>query len=372
MTGLGRRSGISVRPMTPTVDRETLSVVIAPDEFGGTLSAVDAASAIADGWLSSRQADRVRLLPQSDGGPGFIAVLQAAGVVTVRTLRVPGPLGDPVDATIGYGADGTMYLEAAQACGLHLLGREPDPSSARAATTAGVGTMLASAVASGAGRIVVGLGGSATTDGGRGAVEELGGIGAARARMNGIDLVVASDVDNPLLGPAGAAAVFGPQKGADPVTVQDLESRLTDWAASLGDAVASMPGAGAAGGLGAALLALGGRRRSGADVVAEATGRRRELADADVIVTGEGRYDEQTARGKVIAALAAEAGGTPVIVLAGQVRGTPDVVGVTAVRSVADFAGSVDAAMRSPREMLAGLAAEVARTVATIEGVMRE
>ena len=359
--------------MTPTtVNRTTLRVVIAPDEFGGTLSAVDAAEAIAQGWSVSRPGDRVRLLPQSDGGPGFVAVLQAAGVVSVRFLRVPGPLGRPVDAAVGHGADGTVYLEAAQACGLHLLGRAPDPSSACAASTAGVGTMLAAAVSSGATRIVVGLGGSATTDGGKGAVDALGGIDVARAQLSGIDLVVASDVDNPLLGAAGAAAVFGPQKGADPTTVTFLETRLTDWAATLGDAVADLPGAGAAGGLGAALLALGGHRRSGADVVAEATGRRRQIAAADVIVTGEGRYDEQTARGKVIAALAAEASGTPLIVLAGQVRGTPDIAGVTAVRSVAAHAGSVERALQRPRETLMGLAADVASTVDTIEGVMRE
>jgi glycerate kinase len=299
-------------------------------------------------------------------------VLRAAGVVSVRRLRVRGPLGQPVDAAIGHGFDGTVYLEAAQACGLHLLGRTPDPWSARAASTAGVGTMLAAALGSGAARIVVGLGGSATTDGGMGAVDELGGIDVARARLRGVDLVVASDVDSPLLGAAGAAAVFGPQKGADPATVAFLEERLTGWAAALGDTVADMAGAGAAGGLGAALLALGGHRMPGADVVADATGRAGQIADADVIVTGEGRYDEQTARGKVIAALAAEADGTPVIVLAGQVGGTPDIAGVTAVRSMTAHAGSVEGAMQRPRETLAALAADVARTVDTIEGVMRE
>ncbi|GEE03388.1 hypothetical protein nbrc107696_38340 [Gordonia spumicola] len=352
------------------MDARSLHVVVAPDEFGGTLSAVEAAHAIADGWLSARPGDRVRLIPQSDGGPGFVAVLAAADIVETTTVTVAGPLGASVDAAVGVAADGTVYLETAQACGLGLLGVRPDPSTAVAATTRGVGMLLSHALTSGASRIVVGLGGSATTDGGRGALDELGGLAQARARFRGVELTVASDVDNPLLGPAGAAAVFGPQKGADEATVELLEARLEEWARELG--TADEPGAGAAGGLGAALLAVGGTRRSGAELVAEATGRREALAAADVIVTGEGRYDAQTARGKVIAALAAHAGGTPVIVLAGQVDSDPGIEGVTMVRSLVDAAGSLDRALADASTILRYVARRAAAEFDQSRGVMRE
>ncbi len=372
MTGSRPLAGATLRPMCPSAETRSLSVVIAPDEFGGTLTASEAAKAIAEGWRSARPGDRLTLLPQSDGGPGFVDVLHDAGVVDVEVVAVAGPLGDRVDASIGVGPDDTFYLEAAQACGLALLGRPPSPETAMAASTSGVGELLRHAAAAGARRIVVGLGGSATTDGGRGALEALGGVDAARARLQGLDLIVASDVDNPLLGAAGAATVFGPQKGADEVTVRALEERLRAWVGTLGDGVAESAGAGAAGGLGAALLAVGGRRRAGADVVAEATDRADVIARADLVVTGEGRYDEQTARGKVVAGLAAEAHGTPVIVLAGQVRGTPSIDGVALVRSVSDVAGSTARAMAEPHAMLAGTAARVASDLASIRGMMRE
>ncbi|MFC3241186.1 glycerate kinase [Gordonia humi] len=311
-----------------------------------------------------RPDDTVDLLPQSDGGPGFVAVLAAAGAVAVRTAQVSGPLGEPVDADYGVSDDGVVYIEAAQACGLPLLGGPPTTATALAASTAGVGELIRVALDDGARRIVVGLGGSATTDGGRGALDALGGARAAADLLRDIDVVVASDVDNPLLGPDGAAAVFGPQKGADGQAVVLLEARLAAWADDLADAcpdTRDVPGAGAAGGLGVALFAVGGRRRAGTDVVAEATGRRARLTAADVILTGEGRFDAQTARGKVIAALAADAGDVPVLVLAGQIRGEPTIDGVAGAWSVTEHAGSVEAAMAEAGPSLFALASDVAR-----------
>ncbi|MCF8570825.1 glycerate kinase [Gordonia sp. HY002] len=339
------------------------TVVVAPDEFGGTLSATQAAAAIVDGWRSARPNDTFDVLPQSDGGPGFVAVLEAAGVVSVRTARVAGPMGDPVTAEYGVAADGTAYLEAAQACGLAILGEAPSPETAASATTFGVGQLVQAALADRPPRIVVGLGGSATTDGGRGALDALGGPAAAAELLRDVDVVVASDVDNPLLGVDGAATVFSPQKGADAATAAVLEDGLTGWAddlAAIGRDVREESGAGAAGGLGAALLWVGGRRRPGADVVGDATDRRSRMAAADLVVTGEGRFDGQTVRGKVIAALAAEAGSVPIIVLAGQVRGDTRIEGIAEVWSVADHVGSASVAMTDAAPSLASLAARVA------------
>ncbi|SKS49619.1 putative glycerate kinase [Mycobacteroides abscessus subsp. abscessus] len=184
------------------------------------------------------------------------------------------------------------------------------------------------------------------------------------------ELVVASDVEHPLLGSTGAAAVFGPQKGADPDTVRRLEVRLAQWAAALeagtGRGVRDLAGAGAAGGIGAALLALGGRRESGARIVAEHTGLKEAIARADLVITGEGKFDDQTLHGKVAGAVAAQAAasGTPVLVLAGQVTlaaSAYERAGIARAESIAQFAGSVQRAMRDAAGQLAGLAAHVAQ-----------
>ena len=190
----------------------------------------------------------------------------------------------------------------------------------------GVGQLIAAAVAAGAGRIVVGLGGSGCTDGGRGMVEALGGLTAARALLDGVELIAASDVEHPLLGPMGAAAVFGPQKGADPDTVAVLEDRLTAWAEELNAAAGRTVSDDAGAGCGRrhrrrACIALGGRRESGAAIIAEHTGLGVDVAAADLVITGEGRFDDQSLHGKVVSALAAGARARqiPVVVLAGQV-----------------------------------------------------
>ncbi|HVQ50945.1 MAG TPA: glycerate kinase, partial [Mycobacterium sp.] len=312
-----------------------MQVLIAPDCYGDSLTAVEAAQAIADGWRRGRPDDELTLAPQSDGGPGFVGVL-AGRIGEQHTLRVSGPLTEDVSAewVLDPAAPLTAYIECAQACGLALIGGPPTVQTALAAHSRGVGQLIVAAVRAGAGRIVVGLGGSACTDGGRGMVEELGAharsttsssLAAARELLAGVELIAATDVEHPLLGPMGAATVFGPQKGADPDTVRVLERRLSDWAVQLdaaaGRAVSDEPGAGAAGGIGAALLALGGRRESGAAIIAEHTRLSDDVATAQLVITGEGRFDDQSLHGKVVSALAAGARsrGIPVLVLAGQV-----------------------------------------------------
>ncbi|WP_024793182.1 glycerate kinase family protein [Tomitella biformata] len=344
-----------------------MRVLLAPDGFGSTLTALEAAAAMASGWSAARPFDEVAVAAQSDGGPGFVDVLAGCGVV--HETAVAGPLGPPVRARWLLTADSVAYLEAAQACGLHLLGGGPTPRAAVAASTFGVGEMIADALGAGARRLVIGLGGSASTDGGRGMVDALGGLDRYLDLLRPVPLLAASDVANPLLGPAGAAAVYGPQKGADAPTIALLERRLAQWSAQLaaasGIAVGGLAGGGAAGGLGAALLAAGAGLRPGADVVGERTGRRAAMAAADVVLTGEGRLDGQTLQGKVVARLAAEARevGTPLIVLAGQVSLTESQLvelGTRAVYSLTEFAGSVAAAMAAAPVQLEALTRIVA------------
>jgi glycerate kinase len=277
---------------------------------------------------------------------------------------VRGPLTDDVAAEwVLDAASETAYVECAQACGLAMLGGPPSVQTALDAHSSGVGQLIDAALAAGATRIVVGLGGSACTDGGRGMVDALGGLETALTRLSRVELIAATDVEHPLLGPMGAAHVFGPQKGADPATVDLLEVRLTEWAADLeaatGRDVRTEAGAGAAGGLGAALLALGGRRASGAAVIAEHTALADDVGNADLIITGEGRFDDQSLRGKVVSALAAGARDIPVVVLAGQVT-LDDVAlraaGIAAAHSITDYAGSVQVAMDDAARQLTGLA----------------
>lgn len=374
-----------------------MRVVVAPDSFGGTLSATEAAAAIAEGWRRAAPGDELELLPLADGGTGFLAVLHTALGGTLHAAAVTGPFGAPVDAQwlqVGERA----YLESAAACGLHLVPRpQRTPETAAAVTTRGVGELVAAAVAAGAREVVIGLGGSATTDGGAGMLAALGArpVDAAgadladgggplaaverldgRPELDGVRLVAAADVDNPLLGPHGAAAVFGPQKGADAATVAALDAALARFAdalaAAFGTDVRDEPGAGAAGGLGAALLALGAERVSGAGLVRELVGLDAALDRAaqdrsGLAVTGEGSFDWQSLRGKLITTVARGAAerGVPCIVLAGQVsvgRREAAAVGVEAAYGVAEAAGGVEASMADPAGTLAALAERVART----------
>ncbi|WP_305091738.1 glycerate kinase [Prescottella sp. R16] len=357
-----------------------MRVLIAPDSFGGTLTATQAVAAIAAGWRCARPGDRLDLAPQSDGGPGFVDAMSVVG--TVHTTRVDGPLGDPARAHWVLAGDGRVaYLESAQAVGLDLLVGPPTPDTARRAHSRGVGQLLAAAVAAGARRIVVGLGGSCCTDGGRGALDALGGLTRARALLDGIDLIAATDVEHALLGEHGAAHVFGPQKGADAATVTLLERRNIAWAdelrAAVGPDVVDRPGAGAAGGLGAALFALGAARESGAAVVADATGLGERIAAADLVLTGEGKFDDQSLRGKLPVAVAAlgSGAGTPVVVLTGQAAVDPAAAaaaGITATYALTDIAGSVERAMADAAGHLTELAATVARAWRDTSGPIHE
>lgn len=362
-----------------------MRVVVAPDSFGGTLTAVEAVEAIAAGWGRVAPADEVVAMPMSDGGPGFVDVL-AAQLARGRLLpvTVSGPLGRPVPAhVLTDRATGTAYVETAQAAGLHLL--TPADRDPIRATTTGVGELIRHALDSGAASVVVGLGGSATTDGGAGALMALGlrlrgsrlapvavDAGGLHARLRCVELVAATDVDNPLCGPAGAAAVFAPQKGASPAQVRLLDAALARWAQvldrDLGVRVAHRPGAGAAGGLGAGLFALGARRVSGVALVAERVGLAAAVAGADLVVTGEGSFDTQSLRGKVAAGVAAAAAGAgaPCLVLAGRVRlpaamaAAAAAGGVTRSYALTSVAGSLAAAQHQPARWLAAAAARAA------------
>ncbi|MGW5052447.1 glycerate kinase family protein [Actinokineospora sp. NPDC004072] len=373
-----------------------MRVVIAPDCFGGTLTAAEAATAIAEGWRRGAPGHELVLRPLADGGPGFVEVLRTALGGELRTETVTGPLGEPVTATWLSHGD-TAYIESAEACGLHLVPKDRRPDACEAVTTRGVGELLAAA--RGHKRAVIGLGGSATTDGGAGLLAALGAVavdadgaplppgGSALARCTRIDggaelvgpaedapgalprIVVATDVTNPLLGEQGAAATFGPQKGADPAAVERLEAGLARWAEVLADwsrPVADLDGAGAAGGLGAALLALGGERASGAGLVRAATGLDAAVAGAGLVITGEGSLDWQSLRGKLVTGVAAAAAerGVPCLALAGQAsvgRTRAAAVGIAEVHAVAEHAGSVAAALADPAGTLADLAEHVAR-----------
>ena len=346
-----------------------MRVLVAPDCFSGTLTAVQATDAICDGWLRHDPAAVLDPAPMSDGGPGFLEVLHASLGGSLHTYTVPGPVGDPVPAQVLLAGDRTVYVEAAQACGTHLLpGGVARPLEAG---TAGVGALLA-AVLSGLdpAAIVVGVGGTASTDGGRGCVELLGGGGLGGTEL-GVPLVIATDVDNPLLGRNGAAAVFGPQKGAAPGDVTLLEDRLQAWVrhcdGSRARADPAAAGAGAGGGLGYGLMLLGGRRASGVQTVLEAVDLPARAARADLLLTGEGCFDGTSLRGKVPKGVAwvAQRAGRPCVVLAGRVmvgRREFSAAGIDAAYALEESAGSLAAAMADPGPRLADLAARVARS----------
>lgn len=364
-----------------------MRVLIAPDCFGGTLTAPEAAEAIAAGWRGGAPDDELTLCPLADGGPGFVDVLHAALGGHLHYRSVAGPLGASVDAT-WLEHDGTAYIECAQACGLTLV--PAADRDALAANTVGVGELVAHALTSGVHTIVVGLGGSASTDGGAGMLRELGAIpvdehdeplapgggplvDAARLSgavdLGGVKLVAASDVENPLLGKLGAARVFGPQKGADDLAVRRLERSLTRWADRLaelaGRDIRDEQGAGAAGGLGAALIALGATVESGAGVVRRLSGLDAALDSAQLVVTGEGSFDFQSLRGKLVTRVASAASerGTPCVVLAGQVsvgRRRAAASGVDHAYSVSEHVGSPEASLADPAGTLTALAEHVA------------
>lgn len=324
-----------------------MRVVIAPDKFAGTLTAAEAAQAVARGWRRRRPDDELVLVPMADGGEGTLAVVAAAvpGAEQV-TVEVADARGRPVEAAWLRLPDGRALVEAAQACGLSRLApHERDPLTA---TSFGVGQLLAAAAAAGATEIVVGLGGSATVDGGAGMATALGhrllradgnGVKVGGQHLGdivkivagpslGVPVTVAVDVTNPLLGPEGAAAVFGPQKGAGPDDVVLLERGLATFADVVerdlpGGPWRDLPGAGAAGGLGFALAAfVGARLAGGAAAVADLVGLDAALQGAGAVVTGEGSLDAQSDAGKAptFVAARARAHGARAFAVAGRVQ----------------------------------------------------
>lgn len=380
----------------------TLRVVVAPDSFGGALDSVGVANAIATGWLRVRPSDTVLRRPMADGGEGTLAALAAAldDRAERRTLVTVDALGGPIEAEwlLVDGGRGA-FIEMAAASGLaRLAPSERTPESVRRASTRGTGDLIRAALDAGVERITIGLGGSATNDGGAGLLGALGvrmldvagtelpGGGAALAavaridassmdpRLASVTLVIASDVTNPLCGPRGASATYGPQKGADPATVEELDRALAAFGraieAATGRLVADLPGAGAAGGTTAGLLGFTDAVvRPGVEVVAELVGLGEALEAADLVITGEGRADEQTLHGKTAMGVAALAGArkTPVVLLCGALgegaEALETATALTLVLPIPDRPLSLEASIADTERLLEGAAARLARAV---------
>jgi glycerate kinase len=309
-------------------------VVCAPDKLRGALDAFEAADTLAAGVR--RAGGEALSFPLADGGEGTLTVVCAAGAARGIELAARDALGRPRRAAIGDCGGGTFLVEAAEAVGLALLApAERDP---RRTSSAGLADLLRGALDCGARHVLVALGGSATVDGGLGLLAGLGAhvpgetgsallgeldidLAPARAVLAGVQVSVLHDVDVPLCGPDGAAALFGPQKGLRPEDVEPFDRALARLGAAFGGDVAQRPGAGAAGGLGAALYALGADARSGSDAVIELVGLRRALPGAALCLTAEGSVDRQSAHGKTVAGVlaACRAAGVPCVVLGGKV-----------------------------------------------------
>jgi glycerate kinase len=357
-------------------------VVIAPDSFKGSLAAAGVAAALDAGWQAARPADEVLAVPLADGGEGTLDVL-AAAIPGARwqQARVTGPAGQPVDCPWLDLPDGSAAVELAAASGLPLLSR-PDPLGAH---TIGLGEVIAAALAAGARQVTIALGGSASTDGGAGALAALGARfldadgrplpagGGALRDLAAVDLTglrppppggvsCLSDVRAPLLGPAGAAAVFGPQKGASPAQVALLDEGLARLAGLLGGDPAA-PGAGAAGGTGYGLAAAWGALITpGAPQLCRLARLDRALAGAGLVITGEGRYDGTSGTGKVAGTVfaAAVAAGVPAALVAGQVAARPPAA-VRLVVSLTELAGGVPQALADPTRYLRLAGQQLAR-----------
>lgn len=380
-----------------------LRVVVAPDSFGGALDSVAVATAIGSGWSSVRPADEVIRKPMADGGEGTLAAVADALGATAerRSVETTDPLGRPIEADWllldgGRGA----FIEMAAASGLaRLAPEERTPEKAGLASTRGTGDLIRAALDAGCDRITIGLGGSATTDGGSGLLRglglvlvdddgeelqdggaELGRIGSISGasmldpRLAGTTLVIASDVANPLCGPRGAAATYGPQKGADPDAVRQLDAALASWGrfieTSTGRRVADVPGSGAAGGTTAGLLGFTDAVvRPGVEVVAELVGLAEALETADLVITGEGRADAQTLQGKAamgVARLAARRN-TPVALLCGALGPGAEALdaetAIAVVQPILDRPMELADAMAATDRLLTAAAGRLARSV---------
>ena len=373
-----------------------MRVVVAPDSYKGSITALGVAEAMERGVRAVFPDAEVVKVPIADGGEGTVDALVVATQGRLMARSVRGPLGEPVQAKWGVLGDGeTAVIEMAAASGLPLV--PPERRDPRITTTYGTGELVRAALDAGLPKVVVGIGGSATNDGGAGfaralgvrfldaAGRELAEGGAALARLHRVDLsgldprlaqaqvLVACDVDNPLVGPRGASAVYGPQKGATPEVVRELDAALARYAEVARDAtgrdVAREPGAGAAGGLGAGLLLFTpARLRPGVSIVLETTGFDALVKGADLVITGEGRTDAQTAMGKAPVGVAAAAGvhGVPVVCLSGGLgEGADEVLakGVEAVASVVPGPMPLEECMARGAELVEAGAARLCRMV---------
>jgi len=367
-----------------------MKIVCAPDSFKESLTAAEAAAAMARGVRRAVPDADVLEVPLSDGGEGFLDALTAALGARLVEVEAPDALGRPAVASFALTADGVAVIEMARAAGLERIA--PGDRDVWRSSTAGVGRLVTAALDAGARRLVVGIGGSATNDGGAGLLDALGvrfldaggrrleptpaGLAALAsvdasgldARLASVAVECASDVTNPLCGPRGASAVFGPQKGAGPEDVPRLDAllgRLADLDGGL--EVAERPGAGAAGGLGYALMRhLDARLRPGIELVTETVGLADKVRGADLVLTGEGSVDAQTLAGKTPAGVAAvaRAAGVEVVILAGRVAPDADVLldhGVLALVPILPRAMGLAEALATGADNLERAAATVAR-----------
>lgn len=373
-----------------------MRVVVAPDSYKGSMSAVEVADIIEKGLKTVFPDAEISKVPIADGGEGTVDAFLAALGGERRELEVTGPLGDKVKAFFGILPGGeTAVVEMAAASGLPLV--PPEKRNPLVTTTYGTGELIKAALEAGCSTIIVGIGGSATNDGGMGMAQALGigfydsrgeelGFGGenlgklAKIEMAGLNpkvktakILVACDVDNPLCGPHGASAVFGPQKGATPEMVEVLDRGLACFARVIkeqaGADIFNMPGAGAAGGLGAGLVGLlGAELRPGIEIVIENTGLAEKISGADLVITGEGRTDFQTARGKAPVGIArlAKKYQVPVIAISGSLGdGYQDVyeAGLDAVFSIVPGPITLDMAMQKGKDYLLGQVVNIARLV---------
>ncbi|EOZ7959121.1 glycerate kinase [Cronobacter sakazakii] len=368
-------------------------IVIAPDSFKESLSAMDVAKAIEAGFREIYPQAHYVCVPMADGGEGTVEAMVAATGGQIITTPVTAPLGNKVDSFFGLLGDGeTAVVEMAAASGLHLVPTaQRDP---RITTSYGTGELILAALERGVKAIIIGIGGSATNDGGAGMMQALGARfldgegrelapgGAALARLERLDLsaldprlaqvsvTAACDVDNPLCGEKGASAVFGPQKGATPEMVSELDTALRRFGeqleAATGKAIISAPGAGAAGGMGAALLGmLNAELRPGIEIVIESLGLAQAVCDADLVITGEGRLDSQSIHGKTPVGVArvAKQFQRPVVAIAGSLTPDYQIVhehGIDAAFSVIDRIVTLQEALDDAERNLRVIARNVA------------
>ena len=373
-----------------------MKIIIAPDSFKECLTAKEVAMAIAKGMKPVLPDAEFELVPVADGGEGTLQSLVDGTGGTLYSRTVTGPLGDPVEARFGVLGDGkTAVIEMAQASGLELV--HPGQRNPLLTSSYGTGELIREALNLHVNHIIVAIGGSATNDGGAGMMEALGvrflddsgeplpagGAGLEKLaridssgmdeRLHSVRFTAACDVNNPLTGPTGASAVFGPQKGATPVMVEQLDKALANYAAvvqeCLDEDIEAMAGAGAAGGMGAALLAfLLADLRPGVDIVLESVALSDKLEGADLVITGEGRLDGQTAHGKTPAGVARLAArkNIPVIALAGCVGEGAEVMheqGIQAIFPVVQGVMSLPEALIAGQKNLERTAENIARLI---------